>query len=384
MKQADSLVARARHHPSLGWVGGGEQRVDRAGARHRARGDRHQRRRQVDAHQHALGRVPAVGRGGRADGPGRHRLDAATARACWARTQLPAQHDLPELHGLRELPASGAGARAEALGDLAARRPLPGQRAAGQGSGHACRPRQRCSSAWRACCRTGRSASSRSRCAWRRSPQVLLLDEPLGRHGRRGNRTDAEAAGRVAAGPCDPAGRARHGRRVPHRRPYHGDGERLRSSPPAIRTSSATARRSGRPILARDTDMATAGDLLLDAQGVHAWYGSSHVLHGIDLKIARGQTIGLLGRNGMGKSTLIRTLLGHVTPARRAHRLLRPERLARQAARGGAPGRSLRARGARRVPQPDGAREPDHGVQARARRPQRLVVRAHARTRSRA
>jgi branched-chain amino acid transport system ATP-binding protein len=59
--------------------------------------------------------------------------------------------------------------------------------------------------------------------------------------------------------------------------------------------------------------MATAGDFLLDAQGIHAWYGSSHVLHGIDLKIARGQTTGLLGRNGMGKSTLIRTLLGHVT-----------------------------------------------------------------------
>jgi len=53
-------------------------------------------------------------------------------------------------------------------------------------------------------------------------------------------------------------------------------------------------------------------DLLVDAAGVHAWYGSSHVLHGIDLQIGRGQTMGLLGRNGMGKSTLIRTLLGHV------------------------------------------------------------------------
>jgi len=52
---------------------------------------------------------------------------------------------------------------------------------------------------------------------------------------------------------------------------------------------------------------------LLDAKGVHAWYGSSHVLHGVDLKIHRGETMGLLGRNGMGKSTLIRTLLGHVT-----------------------------------------------------------------------
>lgn len=54
-------------------------------------------------------------------------------------------------------------------------------------------------------------------------------------------------------------------------------------------------------------------DPILDARNIHAWYGSSHVLHGIDLKIARGETVGLLGRNGMGKSTLIRTLLGHVT-----------------------------------------------------------------------
>ena len=54
-------------------------------------------------------------------------------------------------------------------------------------------------------------------------------------------------------------------------------------------------------------------DYLLEAKGLHAWYGSSHVLHGVDLAIARGQTLGLLGRNGMGKSTLIRSLLGHVT-----------------------------------------------------------------------
>jgi branched-chain amino acid transport system ATP-binding protein len=55
-----------------------------------------------------------------------------------------------------------------------------------------------------------------------------------------------------------------------------------------------------------------AQDLILDAKGIHAWYGSSHILHGVDLQIARGQTVGLLGRNGMGKSTLIRALLGHV------------------------------------------------------------------------
>jgi branched-chain amino acid transport system ATP-binding protein len=53
-------------------------------------------------------------------------------------------------------------------------------------------------------------------------------------------------------------------------------------------------------------------DPILDARAIHAWYGSSHVLHGVDLQIGRGETVGLLGRNGMGKSTLIRTLLGHV------------------------------------------------------------------------
>ncbi len=61
------------------------------------------------------------------------------------------------------------------------------------------------------------------------------------------------------------------------------------------------------PLVATDESEA-----VLESTGVHAWYGSSHVLHGIDLTIRRGETIGLLGRNGMGKSTLIRTLLGHV------------------------------------------------------------------------
>jgi branched-chain amino acid transport system ATP-binding protein len=55
-----------------------------------------------------------------------------------------------------------------------------------------------------------------------------------------------------------------------------------------------------------------SNDALLATDQLHAWYGSSHVLHGVSLTIQRGQTMGLLGRNGMGKSTLIRALLGHV------------------------------------------------------------------------
>lgn len=60
------------------------------------------------------------------------------------------------------------------------------------------------------------------------------------------------------------------------------------------------------------TERAPGNDILLDARGVHAWYGESHILHGVELTIRRGETVGLLGRNGMGKTTLIRTLMGHV------------------------------------------------------------------------
>ena len=49
---------------------------------------------------------------------------------------------------------------------------------------------------------------------------------------------------------------------------------------------------------------------LLQAQGLQAGYGEGLVLRGVDLAIAPGEAVGLLGRNGMGKTTLIRTLLG--------------------------------------------------------------------------
>ncbi|WP_157266271.1 ABC transporter ATP-binding protein [Azohydromonas aeria] len=56
----------------------------------------------------------------------------------------------------------------------------------------------------------------------------------------------------------------------------------------------------------------TSADVLLEAAELHAHYGQSHVLQGVSLRIARGEAVGLLGRNGMGKTTFIRTLLGQV------------------------------------------------------------------------
>ncbi|GGH64120.1 ATP-binding cassette domain-containing protein [Frigidibacter albus] len=49
---------------------------------------------------------------------------------------------------------------------------------------------------------------------------------------------------------------------------------------------------------------------LLNVAGLHAWYGESHVLHGVDLHVNEGEMICILGRNGMGKTTTLRTIMG--------------------------------------------------------------------------
>ena len=51
---------------------------------------------------------------------------------------------------------------------------------------------------------------------------------------------------------------------------------------------------------------------LLEVQGLQTAYGSAQVLHGVDLTVGRGEVVGLLGRNGMGKTTLVRAVMGIV------------------------------------------------------------------------
>jgi branched-chain amino acid transport system ATP-binding protein len=53
---------------------------------------------------------------------------------------------------------------------------------------------------------------------------------------------------------------------------------------------------------------------LLQARGLHTYYGTSHILHGVDFAVACGETVALMGRNGMGKSTLLKSMLGLVPP----------------------------------------------------------------------
>ena len=51
---------------------------------------------------------------------------------------------------------------------------------------------------------------------------------------------------------------------------------------------------------------------MLQVEALHAHYGAAHVLHGVTMLIEPGTSVGLLGRNGMGKTTLIRTIMGYV------------------------------------------------------------------------
>ena len=57
---------------------------------------------------------------------------------------------------------------------------------------------------------------------------------------------------------------------------------------------------------------------MLKLQGIQAFYGKSHVLHGVDLEVNPGEVVGLLGRNGVGKSTTLKTIMGLV-PVRSGH-----------------------------------------------------------------
>jgi branched-chain amino acid transport system ATP-binding protein len=70
--------------------------------------------------------------------------------------------------------------------------------------------------------------------------------------------------------------------------------------------AEATARKLTFP------DPVAARDPLLRVAGLHAWYGESHILHGVDLEVGRGEVVTLLGRNGAGKTTTLKSIMGMV------------------------------------------------------------------------
>jgi branched-chain amino acid transport system ATP-binding protein len=57
---------------------------------------------------------------------------------------------------------------------------------------------------------------------------------------------------------------------------------------------------------------AAPADPLLSVEGIHTYYGKSHILNGVSLSVGRGEVVGLLGRNGVGKSTTLKAIAGLV------------------------------------------------------------------------
>jgi branched-chain amino acid transport system ATP-binding protein len=56
----------------------------------------------------------------------------------------------------------------------------------------------------------------------------------------------------------------------------------------------------------------TTADALVTVEGLHTYYGKSHILYGVSLTVGRGEVVGLLGRNGVGKSTTLKSIMGLV------------------------------------------------------------------------
>ena len=65
-----------------------------------------------------------------------------------------------------------------------------------------------------------------------------------------------------------------------------------------------------------------SGDMLLEARGLAGWYGAAQILYDVDLHVKRGEVVALMGRNGAGKSTTLKTLIGMLAKRRGAIRFL--------------------------------------------------------------
>ena len=68
------------------------------------------------------------------------------------------------------------------------------------------------------------------------------------------------------------------------------------------------------PETSQETSQEKSDNPLIAVEDLHTYYGKSHILHGVSLTVGRGEVVGLLGRNGVGKSTTLKTIMGLVYP----------------------------------------------------------------------
>src|SRR5581483_8362700 len=105
----------------------------------------------------------------------------------------------------------------------------------------------------------------------------------------------------------------RRGSDHPHRRARHGGrhGPRLGDHGAALRRGARRGHAERDPGQ-RPGAGGLPEDLMLALRDVHAHYGKSHVLHGVSIDVGPGEVVGLLGRNGVGKSTTLKTIMNLV------------------------------------------------------------------------
>ena len=104
----------------------------------------------------------------------------------------------------------------------------------------------------------------------------------------------------------------------------------------------------------------------LAVSGLQAWYGESHILHGVDFEVRPGEVVTLLGRNGAGKTTTLKAIMGIVGKRSRLGRLRRPRDDRPVVRPHRAPRHGDLPRGARHLRQPQRAREPAAAAARRA------------------
>jgi ABC-type branched-subunit amino acid transport system ATPase component len=133
-------------------------------------------------------------------------------------------------------------------------------------------------------------------------------------------------------------------------------GEVIAFDTPAVRANAACRR----PIWALPWQTNRQERIeMLKINDLHAYYGKSHVLHGVDFEVQPGEIVALLGRNGSGRSTTAKAIMGWCTG--RARWTGRARTCGQKSLRDRPPGPGLCAREPRRVSQPDGAPEPAAG-----------------------
>src|SRR5262245_6764774 len=311
MQAAGPAVRRARRR---------RRRRSDGGARRDSRRHRPERRRQVHRLQPDHERAQAERGPRHLRRRGRHRTAGASGGAEGHRPHLPALPRLSRPERARERAHRGAGARSPALAV-----PRRRQRAELLLRGRRCGDRAP----------AARPLGGRHRCH-------ALARRPAPARSRHGDRAEAPApdAGRADPGPVDRGdrargadpqghaggrgserapGRARHGSGVQARRQHHRAASRTRDR-------GRIARRRARQ-RAGPQRLSGRRRLMLRVEDLHTYYGQGHVLQGVELEVPAGRIAAVLGRNGVGKTTTLRSIIG-LTPPRRGHVLIAGQEVA--------------------------------------------------------